>query len=211
MAVKGFTLFETHSALNMHFAPNNKYDFFKYHGKTRLKQDTFKRHSFRWQYTNLESKLEHQLWFMWQMYQKFDFNYIPPKTLLYVGNKLLKQQSDDDCLITNHPHDFLQVTVKDDLEYLAEQEITPDRFFNTEDDVLPLIYKQYENCNIALETLLLIDLHVTDVLTTQNSVDIISWPQVVRKLTSLHPFIEQLFDKNDFLQLFSNHYLVYNK
>lgn len=194
--MKGFLLYTCHQALMLHFG-NGNYDYFKYHGKTRLTEDSFKKSPFRWQYAKLEDKTEHVLWHMWCVFKQNDFSYVTPKALFY------QSRTNE---ITTHPSEYLTTTVAEDLDHLRDTYNGTTDYYNI-DGLYPAIYNDFKSGEITLETLLLIDQHISPVFETGASPDIITWPQVLTYMSKLSPFVHELFDRQSFLDLFTDRYL----
>lgn len=198
--MKGFELYKMHNALNLHFNKKVPYDYFQYHGKTRVNEDSFKKCPQKWQYAGIEAKIEHLLWFMYNAYKEQDFSYLPPKALFFKARSWVKNQE------YQHPDDYLTNIVSDDIVWLSEQYGETTRIFETE-GLYPNIYTDYKKQNITLETFLLVDNHIKTVCNVATSADTVSWPIVVDQLNSLKPFAEQLFDRATFEHLFAKLYL----
>lgn len=200
--MKGFVLYEAYSAMNLHFNQSNDYDYFKYNGKTNRKIDSFNKHRFKWQHASLEDKLEHVLWFLFQMFEQNNFGFLPEKTLLYKGNKLVKKEQ-----YVQHPNDYLNSWVVGDLKWLNKKYNGSTMLFNQDDGMYPNLYNHYMNQDISLVTFLLINSTMHNVLTKDQSRDIINWPQVVSLMKKIQPFVEDMFDRKTFVKLFRVHYL----
>jgi len=198
--MKGFVLYELHTALNLHFNNKNNYDFFLYHGKTRVNEDTLKKSPFRWQYAGVESKLEHVLWFMYNAYKENEWAYIPPKSLFFKVRNWIKNNK------FQHPDDYLKVIVQNDLIWLRQQYQGSTKLFEV-NHLYPNLYEDYKNSCITLETVLLIDTHIKSLFTEDTSRDIVSWPLIIKQMEKIQPFVEQLFDRSSFEELFSKVYL----
>jgi len=201
--MQGFSLYQTHTALNLHFGSTD-YDYFKYHGKTRVTLDGFKKNQFKWQYAGLEKKLEHVLWFMWNQYKANEFSYLPPKQLIYGGNKWLNQTP------WLHPDDYELAVISTDLKWLSSRYAGSTKLVE-KGDMYPAIYEDYKEGSIALETILLISAYISNVFTLDQSDDIIGWPMVVADMSKLQPFCLELFERTTFMELFSKAYLGSDK
>lgn len=187
----GFRAYEMHTAMNLHFS--GKYDFFKYGGKTRLKPETFEKHQFRWQYANFEKKYEHQLLMFYLVFKRFDFAgfCVSPKALFVHASKLHSNKVYDG---TNR---LLLVGIENDLERILVHSIN----IFEQDGLYPKLYTMYQNGDLGLETLLLLDKYVHKVFTPDNSVDIIAWKGIIDQMMLIQPFVLSLIPKHEFVAI----------
>lgn len=198
--MKGLILFEMHSALNLHFNQKTNYDFFLYHGKTRVNKDTFNRSPFKWQYVGIENKIDHLLWFMYTSYKDSNWKYITPKKLFlqarYWRNKVVHK----------HPQEFMNNIVKNDLQTLRTIYNGSINIFDV-NGLYPNLYNEFKQGTITLESFLLIDSYIKSVCYKDLSQDIVSWPLIIQDLNIARPFVEELFNRLEFNSLFSENYL----
>lgn len=188
----GFQAFQCHQAMNLHFGKSS-YDYFKYNGKTRANHESFSKSRFKWQFINLEKKMDHLLWFYYQCFKIHGFSYTTPQMVFNVARRK------DICL---HPDDMYDI-IASDLKALKQLYGNSPEYMFAPSGLYPDIYHQYKKGGIALETLLLIDLNVTEIFTPEQSDDIIAWPGIIEQMNLARPFIDSFFDSRRFLELFT--------
>jgi len=198
--MRGFDLYQTHNAFNLHFNNKNNYRFFDYNGKTRVTEESLKKSPFRWQYAGLEPKINHLLWFMYSIYKESDWSYIPPKSLFFKGRTWLQKNQ------YQHPVDYMNEAVREDLQWLRSEHAGSTSLFDRQ-GLYPAVYQHYTQHHITLETLLLIETHIKCVLVNENSEDIVSWPMVINQMKLIQPFVEHMFDRYEFEHMFAKVYL----
>ncbi len=192
----GFTAYETHTALNLHFNKSASYDFFLYNGKTKMTRETFTRSNFQWQYAALERKIDNLLLFFYEAYKANGFKYVRPGEL-FRRTKMAQPRIED-----------YNDNIVRDLQRMRELYVDNPLDLVEVGTLYPNVYEAHVYGKISLETALLVDLHVKTVFNTDLSKDIVSWPIIVNDMEKVRPFIDRLFDSEQFIENFSNHYLL---
>lgn len=200
--MKGFSLYQKHLALNLHFNEKSNYDFFRYNGKTRANVDSFVKSKYRWQYVGLENFLsdKNDLQYLYYCYKVHNFDFISAHSLF---DREVKQG-------------FNNFSRKcDQLTWVESELLDMKKFINGLDmqmhemfkcasgDIYPLSYMCLEQNVISMETFLLIDTHIKTVLNNDASIDPLRWPSVVSKLLMIKPFVGMFFNKRAFREVFA--------
>lgn len=167
------------SACN-HFKLESTYDISKYNGVVSLKDETFAKNKFRWQFQALDvSNLSQDelLFKIFQVFKKNKFEYIAPKTFV----SLMREKSP---------------TIKDTLYYVEREIVGINEVdVNVLEGLYPKLYNQYEDGEISLETLLWFDKYKTKIVDKHKSKDYITWPAIVEwlenKATYVLPILER--------------------
>lgn len=194
--MKGFEAYKCHQAISLHFNKKSTYDYFKYNGNVKVKEDNFAKSKNRWQYVGIESKVDQLLWFYYCVYKTNKFGYITlPMIMNYLRNEKIPTK------------EYVFQKVQDDLTYL-QNKYKDDLYVITEcDNLYPVIYEEYDNGYIELETLLLFDSFIVNILKESNSDDIIGWPKIIKDMDLVKPFVIDLLSEFDFVKSFKEIYL----
>lgn len=192
--MKGFAAYQMHHAMNLHFAKGSTYDYFKYHGKTRVSEESFKKNPFRWQYATVESKSSDLLFDFYLLFKYNNFEYVKPNHGMF---KALRRATNDfsmnrTLVLTNQ--------IQIDCGYLKSRPIDT---LVSNDGLYPVLYNLYKNDDISLETLILIDSLIVSVLKLENSQDVVSWPTVISDMERIRPFVLTLIEKDTFIDIFN--------
>jgi len=184
----GFKAYQMHHAINLHFKSKD-YDYFKYGGKLRLNEDSFKKDRFRWQYAGFEKKFDRLLLAYYLLYKQVDFEYIRPQQLFKLASTRMTPGESLD-----YRYDNILLDVKHSLETILD---TPE----TVSSIYPYEYDLYVGGSIDLETIILYDHYIKKVFTLDNSNDIVSWPSIIRKIEKIRPFVLSLISKHEFVSI----------
>jgi hypothetical protein len=91
----GLKAYQMHQAFNLHFTSD--YDYFKYGGKTRSNEDSFKKNQFRWQYASLEKKYDNLFFLFYLAYKESGFQYIRPQQIFkLIHSRIVSKSSLDE-------------------------------------------------------------------------------------------------------------------
>lgn len=190
----GFKPYEMHTALNLHFGGRADYDYFKYNGKTRVKEESFQKSKFKWQFIGLEKKYDRLLYMMYLVYRSNKFGYTTPQYMFKKASNLSTTGFYDDT------YSFIRNTLKNDLETILERcEGDPEQLL-VKQGLYPKLYALYKSNDISVESLILFDYFIIKVLTSDASDDIIAWPDELNKLSKIRQFV-LYFGSDIFLQL----------
>lgn len=189
----GFELYQTFLAFNLHFSKNTNYDYFKYHGKTKSTYESFLSTNFKWQFAALEKSLIQsqtidQTELMYLLFKDNNFQYIKLHSKLFLNlNNILRHFS---------KKMFLE-NISNDFKYLFDSYDSYDMIVESE-QIYPNIYREYKNKAIAIETLLLYNIHLHEFLVQSASNDIITWPSELARFERIQPFVDHLISKDEF-------------
>jgi len=181
--VNSFEAFKTYRSLKLHFT-NDKYDFFKYHGKTRTTVQQFE-------------KSRDKMW-----YGKVAKNTSPVDLIVsnfayrdvnWVG-ELFDQEGSDSFTEMQKRHQSITYLFKNDLDKIDDL-ISACKVTNGQ---TPLLLTLFRRGTIMLETLCILDdlLKVCDYW-DQKIGDTILWPTIRRKIKKYAPFID--YDSSKFI------------
>ncbi len=198
----GFTLYQIHSALNLHFNSKVKYDAFKYNFKTRSSEESFNKSKFKWQYIALEKKIcdgvdpyhiqREILIFLWMVYKGNKFEYTRPYDLF--GYKDDIRNANRETMIQYLDTD--DGTFKKDCIILSNLVDNPLDLYKI-DGLYTNIYNSFKKGDINIESILLIDLLIKNIFNPENSSDIIAWPSICKQMELISPFVNYIFDDNE--------------
>lgn len=192
--MRGFAAYQLHTALNLHFGKSG-YDYFKYNGKTRVNEESFKKSNFKWQYMGIERDVDNLLWYFYLKFKDNHFSYTTPQ----MAFRKMKNISD--------PDSYMEDVIEPDLDRLSEEYGYEPHLMFSNTGLYPDIYQKYKKEIISLETILLIDICISEVFNKDLSNDIVAWPDIVDKSIQVRPFVEELFDIRRFTSQFSDRIL----
>lgn len=182
MIMDAFSAYQKFLAIKMHFK-NEKYDYFKYHGKVKANHDSFNARSDKYFFHKLSKRPKLELFLATNLRDNPD---------LWVG-KIFEEE---------HQKKFVETEKRlQSLEYLFKLDMQK---FDTLDDALvvkggnyPKIVNEYNRNNIMPETLIILNgtLKVFDYWSSQID-DTIIWPQTRQKLEKYGRFFS--YDKNKY-------------
>lgn len=194
--MRGFAAYQYHQAMNLHFSTKTDYDLFQYNAKTRANEESFNKNRFKWQYAGIEKKVGRLIDFFYLCYKANHFSYCSSQQIFRYGR--LYQATDIDSL---------RQQVEKDLVYLHSKYSSDPTEIYSVTGVYPTLYQEYKNKTIELESLLLIDGCIKQLLTSKYSNDIIAWPDVCKHMHRVQPFVMNIFDRAWFLEAFTKYFL----
>lgn len=182
----GYTLYQYHKAMNLHFSKmKTNYDFFKYNGKVRSTIKTFNADPLKWSYATLEKQLTAE-----------------NKSLLYPIYLEKRECGFDNVMINKGAIRVLTQKVKaaQDLihfEVLGQLKKTKSFYgqisgLNSKSIHYPSIFEFGKKNSFCDETYLCYDMFIAPFLYKEMSDDPVAWPM----------FLEQIEKKRKFLELF---------
>jgi hypothetical protein len=182
----GFETYILWNSLKLHFT-SDKYDYFKYQGKTNASKNSFAQNKFKWHFTKLSRKYS-----LIEMKSFFVANFIEGKGDWVMD---LLQDGDDNYSKWQKRMQSLSYIFANDVQFILEayeddREIPFKVFKGQQPDLLSLMLRD----KVALETLCILD----DILNflpqwKKQITDDIIWPSNYRLITKYKPFIE--YDK----------------
>lgn len=185
----GLKAYQMHQAFNLHFTSD--YDYFKYGGKTRSNEDSFKKNQFRWQYASLEKKYDNLFFLFYLTYKEAGFQYIRPQQLFkLIHSRIVSKRSLDET------YKNILVDCKKSLETILSTS-------SNMSELYPKEYQLYLDKKVSFETIILYDHYIKKVFTKENSEDIIQWPAVIKHMENIKPFVLSIISKLEFVDLIS--------
>lgn len=181
----GFEAFQLYTALKLHFC--GKYDFVKYNGKTNISKDQFLLRKDKYSFYKLSRK-----------YNKEDlFGFIVanllknPKT--WVGD-LLTEDADSEYKLWLKIRQSISYVFEQDLNKLFDKVENPDELLKVVDGQYPLLYNEFLQQEITLETVIILD----DILNfmpmwSKKIDDDILFPEFTLRCKKYKPFVH--YDK----------------
>lgn len=176
MTKDGYEVYKMYLALQRHFSTN--YDFFKYNGKVNVSVDAYQKRNDIFAFEKLTKIIPKE--------DRIDFFVAH---FLDNPKEWIKNMSKDGLeryrsVFKNLPNKF-----KEDLEYIKM--VGPSKMLAVSSDI-PMIHKKVFEGDIAIETLILIDMNFPfiDKHAEQVTVPFV-WPDHVKKLNKYKPFVLQ--------------------
>lgn len=183
----GLESYKVYNAMNMHLGDFTDYDYAKYNGKTKVKDETFKKNPFRWQFCHLEKnysllEIKHLLYLC---FKENDFVYIAPKRLFQLIRQIQNKEESFDKVYSDFEFDLAQIFTTH----------KPEELFKT-GNLYPLIYELHKEKGICLETILILNEEIKSYLHNEASRDIIAWPNEVDRLSKISTLLYDFIDRD---------------
>lgn len=198
MMVDGINLYATYKSFVLHCNDKINFNCVKYNFKTKVSEQTFLKSRFKWQFMTMERKLAGTdfRYAVFNVFYLYGFTYINPQKFIQTLSKYLEVNQKD----------FLNNIFKKDLLYLKSVYNGSSKLFETS-DLYPNIYQEYLDGKIDIQSTVLLNIFIKDVINTGTSRDIIAWPKYVKEMNKLKDLVGYFYNKNQVEALFSDHYL----
>ena len=187
----GFEAFAMYHGLKLHFSGN--YDYVKYNGKTNVTKDQFTIRKDKFSFYKLSRKYNRE-----ELFGFYVANFLK-SSKLWAGD-LLSEDADSEFKLWLKVQESLTYIFEQDLNHLFDLVDRPDDLLKVEDGQYPLLYNQYLQDSIYLETVVILD----DVLNffpmwEKKIEDDIVFPDFLFKCKKYKPFLH--YDKLKFKNL----------
>ena len=187
----GFEAFAMYHGLKLHFSGN--YDYVKYNGKTNVTKDQFTIRKDKFSFYKLSRKYNRE-----ELFGFYVANFLK-SSKLWAGD-LLSEDADSEFKLWLKVQQSLTYIFEQDLNHLFDLVNRPDDLLKVEDGQYPLLYNQYLQDSIYLETVVILD----DVLNffpmwEKKIEDDIVFPDFLFKCKKYKPFLH--YDKLKFKNL----------
>ena len=187
----GFEAFAMYHGLKLHFSGN--YDYVKYNGKTNVTKDQFTIRKDKFSFYKLSRKYNRE-----ELFGFYVANFLK-SSKLWAGD-LLSEDADSEFKLWLKVQQSLTYIFEQDLNHLFDLVDRPDDLLKVEDGQYPLLYNQYLQDSIYLETVVILD----DVLNffpmwEKKIEDDIVFPDFLFKCKKYKPFLH--YDKLKFKNL----------
>lgn len=187
--MQGFYLYETISAMNLHFSDKTSYDYFKYHGKTRITKENYNKFKLRYQFDALAKRIDEyeldteEVCYMLSKDNNFSYVMLNYGTIKKI-NSIIEQKTTIEELIKNN---FIYLTTNEDLSKLSQI-----------DTLYPRIFELYKQNKISIESVIVYDAYIDRILVDSASKDIISWPIELARIDKLRDFVLKFVSRDSF-------------
>ena len=187
----GYEAFAMYQALKLHFSGN--YDYVKYNGKTNTNKDQFMLRKDKFTFYKLSRKYKKE-----ELFGFYVANLLKnPK--LWVG-ELVSEDADSEYKLWLRVQQSLTYIFEQDLNYLFDKVEKPDELLSVVDGQYPLLYNEYLQESISLETIVILN----DILNfmpmwLKKIEDDVVFPDFAKKCGKYAPFLN--YDKVKFKTL----------
>ena len=176
MRMDPFETYTNYLALKLHFE-KDRYDYFKYNGKTNASIEAFHRRKDRFKFSRLSNKLT-------EIVEYFVANIVRGKK--WIGDFTKKNWTEHQKV-----NQSIQYFFENDCEKLLTKVANFDILFNSDDGNHPKIIKEYLGKKITLETLIIFE----KLLKFRERYDkdikeTFVWPEVSRLIQKYEPFVK---------------------
>ena len=178
MRMDPFETYTNYLALKLHFE-KDRYDYFKYNGKTNASIEAFHRRKDRFKFSRLSNKLTDP-----EITEYFVANIVRGKK--WIGDFTKKNWTEHQKV-----NQSIQYFFENDCEKLLTKVANFDILFNSDDGKHPKIIKEYLGKKITLETLIIFE----KLLKFRERYDkdikeTFVWPEVSRLIQKYEPFVK---------------------
>ena len=178
MRMDPFETYTNYLALKLHFE-QDRYDYFRYNGKTNASIEAFHRRKDRFKFSRLSNKLTDP-----EITEYFVANLVRGKK--WIGDFTKKNWTEHQKV-----NQSIQYFFENDCEKLLTKVENFDILFNSDDGTHPKIIKEYLGKKITLETLIIFEKllkfrkrYDTDIK------EAFIWPEVSRLIQKYEPFVK---------------------
>ncbi len=189
--VGGYDAFAMYHALKLHFT--GSYDYVKYNGKCNITKDQFALRKDKFTFYKLSRKYKQE-----ELFGFYVANLLKnPK--IWAG-ELLTEDSDSEYKLWSKAQQSLTYLFEQDLNHLFDLVDKPDELLKVVDGQYPLLYNQYLQDSIYLETVIILDdvLNFSSMWEKKIDDDIV-FPDFLFKCRKYKPFLH--YDKVKFKNL----------
>ena len=186
MAFHGFDVYRTFLAMKQHFA-NAKYDFFKYDGKVNAKESTYQQRNDFYFFESLARKLTP---LEVKEYLLSNFVYADNPSKVWIGN--IKRSGKDNWVKWQKQNQNLSYNFSQDLNKIVALMEARGYTFNDLFDCThghPPLLKLYIRKELALETIIILDMVLGFMLRWDQRMDDPLWSALSLKIKKYKPFM----------------------
>lgn len=188
MTMTPFEAYSKYEAIKLHFS-NDDYDFFKYHGKTRINQQSF---------NNRSDKIFFQI--LAKKYKDEEYENFLVANFLHDSASWVRELTADTAkeIFTQYQKKMqsLSYNFKQELEFAFNKYSDPNELLIVKNGNYPMLFAMYKNGDISLETIIILDMILGFIPMWNRRInDTIIWPRVYRKITKYRPFLSIDLDK----------------
>lgn len=185
----GFAAFAMFHALRLHFT-SDSYDYFKYHGKTNISQQSFITNKSKYSFYKLSRKFG-----LTELRDYYIANFLV-SDVQWVGD-VVGPDSDEIYKKWLKTTQSLTYTFENDIIKLLDKVDNPNELLVVKKNEFPLLMQCAQQKDIALETLIILnDLMNFFPMWEKEIYDDIVWPNFKRKCEKYKPFLS--YDKEKF-------------
>lgn len=186
MVFHGFDIYRTFLAMKQHFS-NPKYDFFKYDGKVNAKESTYQQRNDYYFFESLARKLTPV---EVKEYLLSSFVYAPDPSKVWIGE--IKRNGKDKWVQWQKQNQNLKYNFTQDISKIESLMVTKGYSFN---DLFncnnghPPVLRLFIKKEIALETIIILDMVLGFVLGWDQRMDDPLWSSLSLKIKKYKPFM----------------------
>lgn len=186
----GYEVFGLYQSLKLHFT-TDKYDYFKYNGKSHISVDAFENRKDKWHFYKLSRRLQNKD----DMVDFIVANFVA-KDNAWVG-EMLDEQSDIVYRQRQKVIQSLSYIFQNDCDKLFSDVENPNTILQSESGDYPILLTKALRKEIEIESLCILNSLLNFVpMWTNKITDTIRWPEYRRKILKYTPFIK--FDQTKF-------------
>lgn len=194
--MNSFETYCLYHAINLHFT-SDKYDFFKYGGKTKVTIDSFEKRHDRYFFKKLNKKITDEndliIFFVANILEN-DKNWI--------GN-LLAEESFECYFKHKSVMESLKYRFEQDCNILFQEIENPMSIFKVSNEYPPILKKLFRK-EINIETVCIIQKHLNFISYFDKYMsNDIRWPNIKKKIMKYTPFL--IFDSNVYKNILKSH------
>lgn len=187
----GFEAFALYQGLKLHFTGN--YDFVKYNGKTNVTKDQFMMRKDKYTFYKLSRQYKRD-----ELFGFYVANLLKnPK--IWVG-ELLTEDANSEYVLWLKMQQMLSYAFEQQLDYIFDKVDKPDDLLKVVDGEYPLLYNEYLQDKVSIETMIILDDILNFFPMWQKKIDDdLIFPDFVFKCKKYKPFLH--YDKPKFKTL----------
>lgn len=183
MNMTPFEAFSKYEAIKLHFSSDD-YDFFKYHGKTRINQNSFNGRS---------DKIFFQI--LAKRYNDEEYEKFLVANFLHDSATWVRELTNDNAKKTFTDYQkkmqALSYNFRQDMEFALRGYTNPNELLAVNKDKgYPALLQIYKEGDISLETIIILDMILGFLpMWNRRITDTVIWPRIYRKITKYRPFL----------------------
>jgi hypothetical protein len=182
--ITGYETFGLYQAIKLHFT-TEKYDYFKYGGKSKISVDAFENRKDKYYFYKLSRRLPNKD----ELISFLVANFVQDENC-WVGN-LLDETSDSHYRDRQKVLQSLSYTFENDCDKIFDEVMNPNEVIKVVNGEYPLLLTMALRKEIEIETLCILNKQLQFFgHWTQNISDTIRWPQYRRKVLKYSPFMQ---------------------
>lgn len=186
--MEAFEAYTLYLAMKRHFTINNKYDFFKYRGKTNATKISFDTRKDKYSFHKLSKKPNPQDYLL--------ANFVEHGSAIWVGDLVNEKKYEDTYLAWVKRQQSLTYTFKNELKQITDL----DNALKVNDGQYPELLNLFVKNKVSMETLIILN----DILKffpkwQKQIIDTAFWPSIYNNAIKYQPFLN--YDKTKFIKL----------